>query len=133
MIRSEAHVSSKIVDSYHDDVCMRLRDRMMAAGDKDRESVRVKHPATAKLALLDEVMSILRKCVSSALQIIRYLTARHSTTLWQSIIDNAVLEAVKYWLEPIDPGGALPAVGIQKAFFEVLPKVSEPVHYDTPC
>lgn len=49
--------------------------------------------------------------------------ADRSTTLWQSIIDNGVLEAVRMWLEPIPPVGALPAVGIQKAIFEVLPKV----------
>lgn len=47
----------------------------------------------------------------------------YSTTLWQSIVDNGVLEAVRQWLEPIYPSGALPAVGIQKAIFEVLPKV----------
>ena len=47
----------------------------------------------------------------------------HSTTLWQSIVDNGVLEAVRQWLEPINPSGALPAVGIQKAIFEVLPRV----------
>jgi transcription factor SPN1 len=47
-----------------------------------------------------------------------------STTLWQSIQDNGVLEAVRQWLEPIAPSGALPAVGIQKAIFEILPKVS---------
>jgi transcription factor SPN1 len=29
------------------------------------------------------------------------------------------------WLEPIPPVGALPAVGIQKAIFEVLPKVRD--------
>lgn len=47
----------------------------------------------------------------------------HSTTLWQSIVDNGVLDAVRQWLEPIAPSTALPAVGIQKAIFEILPKV----------
>lgn len=45
-----------------------------------------------------------------------------STTLWSSIIDNEVLKAVKVWLEPL-PDRSLPAVGIQNAIFEVLPKV----------
>lgn len=45
-----------------------------------------------------------------------------STTLWSSIIDNEVLKAVKMWLEPL-PDKSLPAVGIQKAVFEVLPKM----------
>jgi hypothetical protein len=39
-------------------------------------------------------------------------------------VDNGVLDAVRAWLEPMYPSKALPAVGIQKAFFEVLPKVS---------
>lgn len=33
-----------------------------------------------------------------------------------------MLEAVKRWLEPL-PDKSLPSVGIQKAIFEVLPKV----------
>ncbi|KAK8865742.1 hypothetical protein IAR55_000888 [Kwoniella newhampshirensis] len=94
-----------IVDSYHDEVCARLRDRMIAAADKDEASNRSKLPGTAKLAMLDEVMGVLR-----------------NTTLWQSIVDNGVLEAVKRWLEPL-PDRSLPSVGIQKAIFEVLPKM----------
>jgi transcription factor SPN1 len=43
--------------------------------------------------------------------------------MWQGIVDNGVLDAVRAWLEPMYPSKALPAVGIQKAFFEVLPKV----------
>lgn len=46
----------------------------------------------------------------------------YSTTLWSSIIDNEVLKAVKLWLEPL-PDKSLPAVGIQKAIFEILPKM----------
>ncbi|WVR05692.1 hypothetical protein IAU60_002716 [Kwoniella sp. DSM 27419] len=94
-----------IVDSYHDDVCARLRDRMIAAADRDETANRSKLPGTAKLAMLDEVMGVLR-----------------NTTLWQSIVDNGVLEAVKRWLEPL-PDRSLPSVGIQKAVFEVLPKM----------
>ncbi|OCF32890.1 transcription factor IWS1 [Kwoniella heveanensis BCC8398] len=94
-----------IVDSYHDDVCARLRDRMIAAADRDEAANRAKLPGTAKLAMLDEVMGVLR-----------------NTTLWQSIVDNGVLEAVKRWLEPL-PDRSLPSVGIQKSIFEVLPKM----------
>lgn len=96
----------QIVDSYHDDVCARLRENMLVAVDRDRISNEQKMPATAKLAMLDEVMNVLR-----------------NTTLFQAIVDNGVLDAVRAWLEPISPSGALPAVGIQKAFFEVLPKM----------
>ena len=45
-----------------------------------------------------------------------------SSTLGQSIIDNGLLTAVTAWLKPL-PDKSLPALGIQKAFFEVLPKV----------
>lgn len=51
----------KIVDSYHDDICARLRDRMIAAADKDEAANKIKMPGTAKLAMLDEVMAVLRK------------------------------------------------------------------------
>ncbi|WWC87996.1 uncharacterized protein L201_002898 [Kwoniella dendrophila CBS 6074] len=94
-----------IVDNYHDEICARLRDRMIGAADKDEAANRQKLPGTAKLAMLDEVMGVLR-----------------NTTLWQSIVDNGVLEAVKRWLEPL-PDKSLPSVGIQKAIFEVLPKM----------
>lgn len=51
-----------------------------------------------------------------------------SSTLWTSVVDNGVLEAVRAWLEPMDTTAALPAVGIQNALFEVLPKMD----IDTP-
>ncbi|TYJ55878.1 hypothetical protein B9479_003401 [Cryptococcus floricola] len=94
-----------VVDGYHDEICARLRDRMLAAADKDEAANKVKMPGTAKLAMLDEVMNVLR-----------------NTTLWQSIVDNGVLDSVKRWLEPL-PDKSLPSVGIQKAIFEVLPKM----------
>jgi transcription factor SPN1 len=94
-----------IVEGYHDDVCVRLRDRMYTAAENDRKANSKKMPATSKLAMLDEVVGALQ-----------------NTTLWSSIIDNEVLKAVKMWLEPL-PDKSLPAVGIQKAVFEVLPKM----------
>jgi transcription factor SPN1 len=96
---------------------------MAEAADRDTKSVQAKRPATAKLAMLDEAMAILRKWVRATSDV--RSGADGSTTLWQSIIDNGVLEAVRMWLAPIPPVGALPAVGIQKAIFEVLPKVRD--------
>ncbi|GFZ43222.1 Transcription factor IWS1 [Saitozyma sp. JCM 24511] len=95
-----------LVETYYDDICARLRERMLAAAAKDRASNDAGMPATAKLAMLEEVMSTLR-----------------NTTLWQSIVDSGVLGAVRSWLEPMEGTGALPAVGIQNAIFEVLPKM----------
>lgn len=59
--------------------------------------------------------------------------------MWQAIVDSQLLEAVRQWLEPsyldptpsshpTEPRWSLPAVGIQKAIFEVLPKME----LDTP-
>jgi hypothetical protein len=47
-----------------------------------------------------------------------------SVRMWQAIVDSRLLEAVSSWLEPMRPSGTLPAEGIQKALFEVLPRVS---------
>ena len=46
-----------------------------------------------------------------------------SVRMWQAIVDSRLLEAVSTWLEPMRPSGTLPAEGIQKALFEVLPRV----------
>lgn len=83
---------------------------MEKAAERDLVANQNKLPATSKLAMLDEVVGVLQ-----------------NTTLWSSIIDNEVLKAVKKWLEPL-PDRSLPAVGIQKAIFEVLPKME----LDTP-
>jgi transcription factor SPN1 len=49
--------------------------------------------------------------------------------MWQAIVDSRLLEAVSSWLEPMRPSGTLPAEGIQKALFEVLPRVRRFVHF----
>ena len=48
---------------YHEEVCNRLRERMERAAEKDRSSHEKKLPATAKLAMLEDVMAVLRKYV----------------------------------------------------------------------
>jgi transcription factor SPN1 len=52
-----------------------------------------------------------------------YQLIHPSSTLWTSVVDNGVLDAVRAWLEPMEATAALPAVGIQSALFEVLPKM----------
>ncbi|CAE6517689.1 unnamed protein product, partial [Rhizoctonia solani] len=44
------------------------------------------------------------------------------SSLAQSILDNNLLEGVRRWLEPL-PDKSLPALSIQNAFFEILPKL----------
>lgn len=51
-----------------------------------------------------------------------------SVRMFQAIVDSRLLEAVSSWLEPMRPSGSLPAEGIQKAIFEVLPRVRSKLH-----
>jgi transcription factor SPN1 len=44
----------------------------------------------------------------------------HRNSLWQSIVDNNLLEGVRRWLEPL-PDKSLPALNIQKEIFGILP------------
>lgn len=60
------------------------------------------------------------------------LTMPRSVRMFQAIVDSRLLEAVSSWLEPMRPSGSLPAEGIQKAIFEVLPRVCSPSLDPTP-
>ncbi|KIO25055.1 hypothetical protein M407DRAFT_94523 [Tulasnella calospora MUT 4182] len=93
------------LERYQDEEVARLRDSMNLAADQDMEANMEKRPATAKLRMLPEVMEILQK-----------------QGLQQSICDNGLLIGVRRWLEPL-PDKSLPALNIQNAFFEVLPKM----------
>lgn len=53
--------NDQVADLYHEEVCNRLRERMERAADKDRVSHENRLPATAKLAMLEDVMAVLRK------------------------------------------------------------------------
>jgi hypothetical protein len=44
-----------------DDLIQNLKEKMMAAAQKDEEAVLAKRPATAKLMMLKEVMSVLQQ------------------------------------------------------------------------
>ncbi|KAG8940135.1 Transcription factor iws1 [Tulasnella sp. 424] len=93
------------LERYQDEEVARLRDAMNVAADQDMEANMDKRPATAKLRMLAEVMEILQK-----------------QGLQQSICDNGLLIGVRRWLEPL-PDKSLPALNIQNAFFEALPKM----------
>ena len=51
------------MDSAHEEACTALRTRMLDAVERDMKSRSRREPALAKLALLEEVMSVLRKYV----------------------------------------------------------------------
>ncbi|KAH9964358.1 hypothetical protein BGW80DRAFT_1347926 [Lactifluus volemus] len=91
------------LDQFADAEVSQLREEMLNAADLDEQANREKLPATLKLKLLPKVMGALRK-----------------SSLWQSIVDNNLLEGVRRWLEPL-PDKSLPALNIQKEFFTILP------------
>ncbi|KAK7050865.1 Transcription factor iws1 [Paramarasmius palmivorus] len=103
--KKRKNVDSQILDSFADDEVARLRETMNMAADEDIRANQEKLPATAKLRLLPEAMDTLRK-----------------SALAQSIIDNNLLDAVKRWLEPL-PDTSLPALNIQREFFQALRKM----------
>jgi len=63
---SWTQADNQVADMYHEEVCNRLRERMERAAEKDRNSHEKKLPATAKLAMLEDVMAVLRKYVYPA-------------------------------------------------------------------
>ncbi|QRV90148.1 TFIIS helical bundle-like domain protein [Ceratobasidium sp. AG-Ba] len=95
----------EILDSQGDDEVIRLRQAMHAAADRDIEANANKQPAVAKLKMLGEVMDMLQK-----------------SSFTQSVLDNNLFEGVRRWLEPL-PDKSLPALSIQNAFFDIMPKV----------
>ncbi|KAG8776962.1 Transcription factor iws1 [Ceratobasidium sp. 428] len=93
------------IDVHADEEVIRLRQAMHAAADRDIEANANKQPAVAKLKMLGDVMDMLQK-----------------SSFAQSILDNNLFEGVRRWLEPL-PDKSLPALSIQNAFFDIMPKV----------
>ena len=86
---------------------------MIAAAETDGELVRQGLPASQKLKMLPEVVSLLNR-----------------NTYVQSILDPEMnlLEAVRFFLEPLTDG-SLPAYNIQRELFAALAKL--PITKDT--
>ncbi|KAJ4508643.1 Transcription factor iws1 [Exophiala dermatitidis] len=84
-----------------------LRNRMIAAAETDGELVRQGLPASQKLKMLPEVVSLLNR-----------------NNIVQSILDpeTNLLEAVRFFLEPLTDG-SLPAYNIQRELFAALAKL----------
>ncbi|KIV92243.1 hypothetical protein PV10_06700 [Exophiala mesophila] len=84
-----------------------MRNRMVAAAEADGELVRQGLPASQKLKMLPEVVSLLNR-----------------NTYVQSILDpeTNLLEAVRFFLEPLTDG-SLPAYNIQRELFAALAKL----------
>jgi transcription factor SPN1 len=84
-----------------------MRNRMVAAAEADGELVRQGLPASQKLKMLPEVVSLLNR-----------------NTYVQAILDpeTNLLEAVRFFLEPLTDG-SLPAYNIQRELFAALGKL----------
>lgn len=96
------------LEQYADKEIERMRDRMIAACQEDGAN-RIKGlPGMKKLELLPEVKNLLNR-----------------TQLASQIVDPELnlLEAVKFFLEPLTPDGVLPAYSIQRELFAALAKL----------
>ncbi|RPB22567.1 hypothetical protein L211DRAFT_810690 [Terfezia boudieri ATCC MYA-4762] len=97
------------LEQFQDDLIANLRDRMIAAAERDYADVKSGHAATHKIRMLEEVRSVITK-----------------PNLVVSCMDNNFLSAVRRWLEPLD-NNALPAYSIQKDLFKYLTSINPDV------
>ncbi|KAF2238347.1 hypothetical protein EV356DRAFT_461010 [Viridothelium virens] len=94
---------SEMADAEIEDI----RRRMAEAAQADTESRKINKPAMQKLRMLPEVVALLNR-----------------NTLQSSLVDPDInlLEAVRFFLEPLDDG-SLPAYNIQRDLFAALAKL----------
>ncbi|KAK9462125.1 uncharacterized protein V1516DRAFT_690671 [Lipomyces oligophaga] len=90
------------LEQMQDERIAQTRDKMRDAAFKDAEAIREGKPAIYKIKMLPDVREILQK---------------HS--LYDSILENNLLESVRLWLEPL-PDASLPAYSIQREMFKAL-------------
>ncbi|OUM54564.1 hypothetical protein BVG19_g3969 [[Candida] boidinii] len=93
------------LEAMQDEAISELKNMMKEAAYIDSDCVNNKKPATRKLKLLPQVKDTLLK-----------------SNLYDSILDNNLLEAVRIWLEPL-PDSSLPAFEIQKTLLQELTKL----------
>ncbi|GME71459.1 unnamed protein product [[Candida] boidinii] len=93
------------LEAMQDEAISELKNMMKEAAYIDSDCVNNKKPATRKLKLLPQVKDTLLK-----------------SNLYDSILDNNLLEAVRIWLEPL-PDSSLPAFEIQKTLLQELIKL----------
>lgn len=93
------------LEAMQDEAISHLKGLMKEAAYLDIDAVNNKKPAINKLKLLPQVKDTLLK-----------------SNLYDSILDNNLLEAVRIWLEPL-PDASLPSFEIQKALLNELVKM----------
>jgi len=96
------------LEQYADKEIERMRDRMILACQEDGARRLKGLPGMKKLELLPEVKNLLNR-----------------TQLATQLVDPEInlLEAVKFFLEPLNPDGVLPAYSIQRELFAALAKL----------
>ncbi|KAI8060089.1 hypothetical protein BC940DRAFT_371553 [Gongronella butleri] len=93
------------VQGSKDEELANLSERMKIAAETDAIANEQRKPAIAKLKMMDEVLVTL-----------------NNSSLFDSILDNQLLEAIRVWLEPL-PDRALPSLQIQHELLEILDKL----------
>lgn len=99
------------LEDFNDELIVVLKQRMIAAAERDSEAIENGAPAVHKLAMLDDVKEILQR-----------------PNLMAIAMDNNLLEAMRRWLEPL-PNKSLPAYSIQKLMFEIMGKMKITTDY----
>ncbi|CAA17070.1 transcription elongation factor complex subunit Iws1 [Schizosaccharomyces pombe] len=103
--RTKKRSNEDNLEQMADDEVLRLREQMRLAALRDAELNSEQLPATEKLKMLPLVDAVLRK-----------------THLYDTILDNNVLDSVRMWLEPL-PDRSLPALNIQRSLMDILTKL----------
>ncbi|EPX72558.1 transcription elongation factor complex subunit Iws1 [Schizosaccharomyces octosporus yFS286] len=104
-VRPKKRSNEDNLEQLADDEVLRLREQMRLAALRDAELNSERLPATEKLKMLALVDSVLRK-----------------THLYDTILDNNLLDSVRMWLEPL-PDRSLPALNIQQSLLDILTKL----------
>ena len=106
--KSKRKLKGDDLEALADEEVVYLREKMREAYAKDLELNEEHRPAVCKLRMLPQVVAMLQKRM-----------------LYDSILENNVLEVVRLWLEPM-PDKSLPAYKIQRELFDALSKL--PIH-----
>ena len=93
------------LEQMADEQISHLRQEMRDAAIRDAQANSQTIPATQKLKLLPKVDAILQK-----------------TSLYDSILENNLLETIRIWLEPL-PDRSLPSFSIQRLLFAALQRL----------
>src|SRR5436305_9929344 len=88
-----------------------LKNRMTLAAKRDADDKDAGKPAVHKIKMLDEVLEVFSK-----------------KNLMYPILENNLLEAVRFWLEPL-PDKSLPAYNIQRDLFNILSQMNIKTDY----